>query len=224
MSTIKAVIFDLDGTLIDSEIFHFHIWNEILSVYDIKLNYSFYMDKFAGVPTPMNAAYLVEEYQLDIPKEALLEKREKLAVEKLATAELNMMPHALEMLEFFYQLKLPMALCTGSPREDVDIIFKRLNLGRFFQTSVTRDDVKHSKPDPEGYNLCVERLGLEKEKFLVFEDTPNGLRSAKAAGLTCYAIQHDTTEHSRLKDADKVFKQLEDAKNFLLSEKLIGVG
>ena len=221
MSPFKAIIFDLDGTLIDSEIFHFHIWNEILSAYGIKLSYSFYMDKFAGVPTPMNAAYLVDEHQLDIPKAALLEKRERLAVEKLATAELNMMPHALEMLEFFYQRKFPMALCTGSPREDVDIIFQRLNLGRFFQTSVTRDDVKHSKPDPEGYNLCVDRLGHEKEKYLVFEDTPNGLRSAKAAGLTCYAIQHNATEHSRLKEADKIFKQLEEAKNFLLSEKLV---
>ncbi len=221
MSPFKAIIFDFDGTLINSETFHFHIWNEILAPYNVQLSYEFYVKKFAGVPTPINASYLVDEHRLDISRQALLEKREKLAVEKLATAELEMMPQAIETLNFFYQRRLPMALCTGSPREDVDLIFERMGLGKYFLMSVTRDDVKESKPSPEGYNKCIAALGFAKEECLVFEDTPNGVRSARAAGLTCFAVQHDKHEHARLKEADMIFEGLGQATDYLLSKKLI---
>ncbi len=221
MPPFKAIIFDFDGTLSDTETFHFHIWNEILAEYNIVVSYEEYLEVFAGVPTPVNTEMLVAKHNLPISKQALLEKRENLALARMATAEFNMMPHARETLDFFFKKGIPMALATGSPRPDVDLLMKRMDLAKYFEITITRDDVAISKPDPESYQKCVDFMGLPKHEYLVFEDTPNGSLSAKNAGLTCFAVQHDLREHPRLQHADKIFLTLEEALVYLQENKMI---
>jgi beta-phosphoglucomutase-like phosphatase (HAD superfamily) len=81
--------------------------------------------------------------------------------------------------------------------------------------------VSNSKPHPESYNLCVERLGLAKEECIVFEDTLNGVKSALAAGITCYAIQNNVRAHQKLKIADELFLSFANAKEFMVQKGLI---
>jgi len=217
----KAIVFDFDGTLVDTEIFHFHCWNEVLAEYGLSVTYEQYLAEFAGVPTPVNASMLVQRHKLSVSEQALLEKREKMARDKMETGEFRMMSQARETLEYFHQRRFPMALSTGSPRADVDILLKKLDLAKFFVVTVTRDDVAHSKPDPESYQKCVDVIGFPKSQILAFEDTPNGAKSAKAAGLTCYAVQHDVNEHPRLSHADRIFHDMKDALDFLQQNHLI---
>jgi HAD superfamily hydrolase (TIGR01509 family) len=113
------------------------------------------------------------------------------------------------------------ALVTSSPRQDVEAVFERNGLGKYFSLIITRTEVTKSKPDPESYNVCREKLGLAKEDCLVFEDTINGIKSAKAAQLTCYAIQSNTDEHHKLNIADKLFLDLLAAKNHLIENDLV---
>jgi beta-phosphoglucomutase len=98
----------------------------------------------------------------------------------------------------------------------VDAILERKGLSRFFSAIITRTEVVNSKPHPESYELCLKLLGLQKDECIVFEDTVNGIKSAKAAGLVCYAIQSNTSEHYKLGDADKIFVDFNEAKNHLL--------
>lgn len=221
MKAPKALLFDLDGTLIDSEFFHFECWNEILEEFDVALTYEDWLQTYAGVPMPANAARLVEKYNISTPIAQIIEQREKLTLERLKTKDVNLMPHVADVLEYFHQKNLTLALVTSSPRQDVEAVFERNGLGKFFKLIITRTEVAKSKPDPESYLVCVEKLGLQKEDCLVFEDTINGVKSAKAAGLTCFAIQSNTDEHHKLTIADKLFLDFNEVKTHLVEQGLI---
>jgi HAD superfamily hydrolase (TIGR01509 family) len=123
------------------------------------------------------------------------------------------MPYVTEVLDFFESKSLTMALVTSSPRKDVDAIIERKDLSKYFKLIITRSEVTKSKPDPESYNICVEKLGLAKDECIAFEDTINGLKSAKAAGLTCIVIQSNTEEHLKLAIADKLFLDFRETKD-----------
>ncbi len=221
MQTIKALLFDLDGTLIDSEFFHFECWNEVLEEFGVKLTYADWLKNYAGVPLPVNAKNLIGKYNIVTPIDSIILRRENLTLERLRTKDVNLMPFVKEFLEFVKAKNLKMALVTSSPRKDVEAIFERNELGRYFDLIITRTDVTKSKPDPESYNLCREQLGCLANECLVFEDTINGAKAAKAAGLTCYAIQSNQDEHDKLKIADQLFLDLNAAKEYLVNQGII---
>jgi HAD superfamily hydrolase (TIGR01509 family) len=221
MKAPKALLFDLDGTLIDSEFFHFECWNEILEEFGVVLTYEDWLQTYAGVPMPANAARLIKKYDIATPLPYIIEKREKLTLERLKTKDVNLMPYVADVLEYFHQKNLTLALVTSSPRQDVEAVFERNGLGKYFKLIITRTEVTKSKPDPESYLVCVEKLGLNKEECLVFEDTINGIKSAKAAGLTCFAIQNNIDEHHKLTIADKLFLDFSEVKDYLVKNRLI---
>ncbi|PYF76848.1 HAD family hydrolase [Pedobacter nutrimenti] len=214
MQKLKAVLFDLDGTLIDSEYFHFECWNDILKESSHSMTYPEWLKNYAGFPLPSNSKNIKERYGLDISLADLVHKREQASVNGLENKTINLMPFAMEMLRFFKQEGLKMGLVTASPRFEVDLIFKKNGMAAYFDVIITRTDVERPKPDPEGYNLCVEKLGVDKVDCIVFEDTLNGLNAAKAAGLTCYVVQSDQDQHDKLLHADAIFRDLKAAGKF----------
>jgi beta-phosphoglucomutase len=221
MFKLKAVLFDLDGTLIDSEYFHFECWNEILQETGAQLTYAEWLQNYAGVPLPTNAKILAEKYGISTPLATIIERRENLTLERLKTKDVNLMPYTARILDFFTGKGLTLALVTSSPRQDVDAVFARNGLGKYFKVIITRSDVTHSKPDPESYNICCEKLGIAKAQCLVFEDTINGIKAAKAAGLTCYAIQSNAAEHHKLGIADQLFLDFTEAQKYLTDNNLV---
>lgn len=221
MAKFKALLFDLDGTLVDSEHFHFNTWNELLAESNVQLEYTDFLKNYAGIPLPGNAQRLKELYAIESPIELLISRKEDLTVERLKTSTIGLMPFVQETMDFFHSRGIKMALVTASKRPDVDEMFKKNGLDKYFDLMVTRSDVTNSKPDPESYNLAVEKLGLQKSECLVFEDTLNGLRAAKAAELTCFAIQANPEDHEKLAAADKIFLDFQLVRNFLVENDLI---
>jgi beta-phosphoglucomutase len=221
MATYKALLFDLDGTLVDSEHFHFNTWNELLAESDIQLEYADFLKNYAGIPLPGNAKRLKELYTIDCPLELLISRKENLTVERLKTSQIGLMPYVQETLDFFLGTGVKMALVTASKRPDVDEMFLKNGLDKYFSFMVTRSDVVNSKPDPESYNLAVAQFGFDKSECLVFEDTLNGLRAAKGAELTCFVIQGNTEDHEKLAAADKIFTDIQQAKDYLVINNLI---
>ena len=213
---LKAILFDLDGTLIDSEYFHYDGWNVLLADAGIQLTYEDWVKNYAGIPLPVNAKRLIEKYNLSMPFDEMVSRREALTLQLFETKEIKLMPYVLENLEFFAGRGLTLALVTSSPRADVEAVFAKNGLKHFFKFTVTRSEVTHSKPHPESYEVCVRQLGLAKHECIVFEDTLNGTKAAKAAGLVCFAIQSNKDEHEKLAIADKIFLDFNEAKNYLV--------
>jgi len=217
MQKLKAVLFDLDGTLIDSEYFHYQCWMEILANFGLSMTYEDWVKTYAGHPLPTNCRNIKEAFKLDTPLEELIEWRERLSREGFASKDINLMSYAAEALDFFKSRGMKIALVTASPRDNVRLIFGRNGLGHYFDAMITRSDVEISKPDPETYLKAIAALQVEKEDCLAFEDTLNGLRAAKAAGVTCYAVQHDESQHGVLSIADKIYPDLKAALDALPS-------
>ncbi|WP_316798683.1 HAD family phosphatase [Pedobacter frigidisoli] len=222
MNKIKALLFDLDGTLIDSEKFHFNCWNDFLLQYGVQLDFKDWLTNYAGIPLPQNAKTILSRYKLNEDLESFIERREQITLAGFKTKDIELMPFALDFVNYFYQKGFTLAVVTASPRADVEAVFEKNGLAKYFSVFVTRTDVIKSKPDPESYNLCVEKLGLAKEECLVFEDTLNGVKAAVAAGITCYAIQNNIRAHLKLKAADQLFLNFSHAKNYMLENVLAG--
>ena len=221
MSKIKALLFDLDGTLIDSEKFHFDCWNTFLCLYNVNIEFKDWLSNYAGIPLPKNAKTIIDRYKINEDLASFIDRREKITFDGFRTTDIELMPYALEFVQFAYEKGLTLAVVTASPKIDVEAVFERNGLAKYFSLFITRTDVSKSKPDPESYNLCVERLGIAKEECIVFEDTLNGVKSAMAAGITCYAIQNNVRAHQKLKIADELFLSFANAKEFMLQKELI---
>lgn len=221
MAKFKALLFDLDGTLVDSEHFHFSTWNELLAESGVQLEYDDFLKNYAGIPPAGNAVRIKELYDIATPLNELISRKEDLTVERLKTSVIGLMPFVQHSLDYFVARQLLMVLVTASKRADVDEMLKNNGLSNYLSLLVTRSDVTHSKPDPESYLLAVEKTGYLKEECLVFEDTLNGLRAAKAAGLVCYIIQANTEDHEKFGAADKIFLNFEEATDYLIKNNLI---
>lgn len=221
MSKIKALLFDLDGTLIDSEKFHFDCWNEFLFQYGVVLDFKDWLSHYAGIPLPQNAQTIIGKYKIETDLHSFIERREQLTFDGFRTKDIALMPFALDFVQYFYERGFTLAVVTASPRIDVEAVFERNGLAKYFSLFVTRTDVSKSKPDPESYRLCVEKLGLQTAECIVFEDTVNGVKSAVAAGITCYAVQNNVRAHQKLKIADQLFLNFAHVKSFMLENGIV---
>ncbi|MBD0724746.1 hypothetical protein B6A10_06100 [Flavobacterium sp. L1I52] len=221
MTKIKAVFFDFDGTLVNSDNFHFNCWNESLKKFNVKLKYHYYLNHLAGIPTSLNAETLIKKYALSITIKDLSTLKDSITKNKIKKEEIKFMPNALAILQRFEKEKISMFLVTGSPRVEVDYILKKIEIEKYFKSSITRNDVTKSKPAPDPYLKAILKSNINPKNIIVFEDTPNGVASAKSANLKCFAIQTNLKLQKKLINADKTFKNFNQAIEYLENKKLI---
>uniref|UniRef100_UPI004047FBFF HAD family hydrolase n=1 Tax=Mariniflexile sp. TaxID=1979402 RepID=UPI004047FBFF len=189
--------------------------------HNLELSYNYYTEHCAGTPTPLTAKALVETYKLNITSKELSDLKEEITEKRLRKEDIKFMPNALNTLEYFYKLEIPMFLVTGSVRNDVDFILEKTGIKKYFKFSITRSEVEKSKPHPESYLKAIEKSNFNPNDFLVFEDTKNGVESAKLSGLRCFAIQEMKEMHKKLKHADKIFENFDKAILYLEKEGLL---
>jgi beta-phosphoglucomutase len=181
-SRFAAAIFDLDGTLVQSEHLHHESWIEPLAELGIAVDDDVYLRDFAGKPGMLiirDHVGLEGEAALDL-YERVTEGYWRLAIEAEATSGL------LEFLDLLGSLSK--AVCTSAERESAHRMLDLLDLTHRFDAIVTARDVTHGKPDPEPFTLAAARLGVDPATCIAFEDSANGLRSARAAGMTVVGV------------------------------------
>lgn len=209
--SLKAVIFDHDGTLVDSEKTHFGIWREVLSGFGVDFPEEVYARGYSGFPTRHNARTLVDTYQLDIDPEALFRLKEQKVNALLAHESFNLMPGVKEAINACRQMDLSLAIASGARRNEVANTLKIHGFTGLFDAIACSEDVAHPKPAPDVYLLALNELGLAVEQCIAVEDSYSGLQSAKAAGLRCIVVPNVYSASHDFSDADVIVEGLTGA-------------
>lgn len=210
----KAVLFDLDGTLIDSEWFYYKAWRKALHHYGFPLDSDLWLNELAGKTDGQALEHLRGKYAFEVDREALFERIRRLIAEQYEMETVSLMPGATDLINFLHQRKVTLAVVTSSKREVATYHLERNGLRHFFKVLVSRTDVQQPKPNPEPYLRCVAQLKLEPADCLVLEDSVTGATAAKAAGLTCFGVQ----THASIRQAlptGRSFDNLHEVREFL---------
>lgn len=215
--SIQGIIFDHDGTLVDSEGVHYDLWRYVLARYGIDFPLQEYLDHHAGVPTRTNAEVICQTHQLGISAEELLAENHVELHRWLADNAFPLRPGARQALDACVERKLAIGLASGAARLEIDHSLNHHQLQSYFHTTVSKDDVSHAKPHPETYALCAQRLGLEPGDCVAIEDSATGLQAAKAAGLRCITVAYEYSSSHDLSAADGHADNLESALAMALS-------
>jgi beta-phosphoglucomutase len=209
---LKGVVFDMDGVIIESEHTHYQAICEAMGD-EMDQTYQTFLSKCTGGDERFAMGRLAEfcgiEYDESIFQQWSQRKAE--AYRRLVSESAKAMPGAIDLVCSVAE-KFPVGLATGSRRSDVEAAFSTLAGGKLnglFQSIVTSDDVAKTKPDPATYAKAAEGMGVSPSDCLAIDDSPNGVSSAKKAGMKVLGITaiHDD---SSLRDADWHLRSLEE--------------
>jgi beta-phosphoglucomutase-like phosphatase (HAD superfamily) len=187
----KAYLFDCDGTIIDSMPVHYLAWKQALAewhcTFDEQLFYA-----WGGMPTREVISTLNKQQGLRMPTDVVAERKD--ALYSTMFSQLITVPEVVEFIQNHFG-KTPLGVVSGGSRESVSASLRAVNLLDKFDVLICAGDYKRAKPDPEGYLLAAEKLGVAPESCLVFEDTDIGIQAAVAAGMASVKIPPPWDRH-----------------------------
>ncbi|MFC1569817.1 HAD family hydrolase [bacterium] len=202
---LKAIFWDNDGVLVDTEGLYYQANRDTLSEIDIQLTIDQYrtisLDQGQSV---VNLARYKGYNDEQVVK--LRQQRDALYI-KILKQGVRIFPGVEETLRHLHG-KAAMGIVTSSPKTYFNVIHRQTGLLSFFNLILTREEYKESKPNPEPYLLALERSGSKPEECLVIEDTLRGLEAAKAAGIPCIIIPNEFTKHQHFVGAAKVLNNI----------------
>lgn len=208
---IEAVIYDHDGTLVNSEKEHYHVWRKLLlEEFEVALSEQVFRADYTGLPTLPTAEAIVERFALDIDGQSLFERKMEKAKAHFAQHPPELLPGVVNSLDYLAQVTR-LAVATGASRGDLTHSLSSNSIDHFFEATACGDEVARSKPAPDVYQLALQRLNLTPEQCIALEDSYSGLTSAKAAGLYAVFIPNHYTACHDSSQADFVAEGMEQA-------------
>ena len=208
---IKAVIYDMDDLMVNSNPLHIRASKKVFREYEIDLQQipQNIRASFIGMRVADILKVVVDYFNLDLDFGKLRKQRSKIFL-SLAAKELKVMPGLMQSLEFFKKNKLRIALASSGTKEYINLVLKKFKLAKYFDVIVSGDDVKFGKPDPETYLIACKKLQIMPKKIIVLEDASKGIEAAKTAGCICIAVKNPYTLKQNLAAADLIINSLTD--------------
>lgn len=226
---LRAVIFDFDGVITDSEILHLHTFNQVLAPYGIEIATRDYYKDYLGLTDFDCFKLLVDKGLLELDVQGIenLIRQKNQTYQELARTEGKIIKGVCDLLQTLKQYNIPMAICSGSLLPEIELILKEAQLESYFEVIVSAEQIRKGKPEPEGFLLTLRKLneviGFAKEpqngdsgksqspiagnQCVVVEDSHWGLEAARAAGMHTIAVTN-SYDAEQLALAEKVVDNL----------------
>ncbi len=208
---LKAVIFDMDGVIIDSEPLHYKAYHNMFN--DVKIEVSDVLyESFTGQSTITICKTLCKTFKLSQSAEELVALKRKHYEHYFNTdTSFGLIDGALELIQDYHKNGLTMVLGSSASMPNIERIFKRFELNKYFKAKFSGADLKASKPHPEIFIKAAKATGFKPTECIVIEDATNGILAAKAAGIFCVGFNSIHSKNQDYSQANLVvndFKQL----------------
>ncbi len=188
---IKAVIFDMDGVVSDTQSFHGEIESMLLKEYGIAMKPEEISAVYAGVPDEKMFAEIFEKHGVtEYSTPDILYKKWEL-MEKVTKGRLTAIPYAIALIKELKNNRFKLAIASASTKDFIDEVMDALNIRKYFDTLVSSYEVTHGKPAPDIFLLAAKRLGVRPEEAIVIEDGRSGMIGATAANMKSIGLVAD---------------------------------
>ena len=214
----RAVIFDFDGVITDSEVLHLRAFNKSLAQFGIELTTKDYYQNYLGFSDFDCYKMLITQGLLRIDEQQIADiiKRKSAIFEELTKTEGRTIEGVHEFLKMLEKNNIPMAICSGSLLVEIELVLDEAHLRHFFKAIVSAEQVRRGKPHPEGFLLALRKLNeddsqppVAADQCVVIEDSHWGLQAGKAAGMHTIAVTN-SYDAEQLTMAEKVVARLND--------------
>lgn len=186
---IKAILFDLDGVLVNMPDGHYEAFNKALSLFGANIERIEHDNKFNGLPTRKKLEELERQGRLPLGLRDFINNMKQKYTKEIIPKYCKPDYSKIILLENLKRRKFKLACCSNSTKETLHIMLKSANLFDFFDVIIGNDEVNNTKPNPEMYLKALKQLGVKPEESIIVEDSPHGITAAKASGATVYEVR-----------------------------------
>ncbi len=204
---IEAILWDMDGTLSDTEPLHQLAYQQWLARFNVDFSEEDYR-QFLGATDRVICETLIDSHKLPVSAEQMMLEKEELVLD-LLRSQATPRPGVTAVLAAARRYKLKMAVASSSALATIELVLDTLQIRHQFDQLASGEEVEHSKPAPDVFLLAAKRLGVAPETCLVIEDSINGILAAKAAGMKCLAVACESTRYQDHSTADIVLESHE---------------
>lgn len=197
---IKAVIFDLDGVVVESEDAHIEAEKQTYQKHGLTISAE-ELHRYTGTTAKAMFTELIAKYKLKTSFNEINSQKEKILL-KLLEQDAEPTKGVLDLIRELKQRRIKLAIASSSTRKIVAYVLKRLNITDLFDCVITAEDAQYSKPNPEIFLRAATQLNTKPSQCLVIEDAKLGVEAAKAAGMKCIGYRNPHSGNQDLSKAD----------------------
>lgn len=197
---LKAVLFDMDGVIVDTEPLHRKAYYKLFDELEIEVSEELYTS-FTGCSTKKVCTTLIDKFTLEKNHEELaITKRKYFKDYFYNNADFHLLPGVKRLIENYFENGIKLVLASSASMTTINMVFEKFELEKYFIGKISGADLKESKPHPEIFEIAAEIANETKENCMVIEDSTNGILASHAAGIFCVAYK---SEHSLNQNYEK---------------------